>query len=150
MPDRGDCRNRRARRLQRLLASDDFIPAHNGAPPGMRMFGDDDKIADLGIAIDPAQNLRLPFDSRIAPDHGVRAVHLGYILNPRFAFMRQSQFVFNVSPEIAAPDIAEIPERPDSIHHPIAIEVAEQINPLPNSPQLLPSSRVTKPITRRG
>jgi hypothetical protein len=99
----------------------------------MRMFGDDDKIADLGIAIPR------PW-----------AVHLGYILNPRFAFMRQSQFVFNVSPEIAAPDIAEIPERPDSIHHPIAIEVAEQINPLPNSPQLLPSSRVTKPITRRG
>jgi hypothetical protein len=38
----------------------------------MRMFGDDDKIADPGIAADPAQNLRLPFDWRIAPEPTLR------------------------------------------------------------------------------
>jgi hypothetical protein len=55
----------------------------------MRIFGDHDQIADLRIAIDTAQNPRFPSDSRIAPDPGVRAVHLGDIMNPTVAFMRQ-------------------------------------------------------------
>jgi hypothetical protein len=86
----------------------------------MRIFGDHGKVADLRLAIDPAQHPRLPCDSRTSVDSTVRAVHLGRVVNPTLAVLRQRKFALDVPAEIAAPDITEIPERPNSIHRPIS------------------------------
>jgi hypothetical protein len=85
----------------------------------MRIFADHDKVANFRVPIDPPENPRLPFNSRISSDAAVWPVHLRYIMDPSMTVMRQRRFIFNVPTQIPAPDIAEIPERPDSIHGPI-------------------------------
>ena len=50
------------------FAADDFVAAQNCATDDMSVCADNDKFADLCIAIDPALNPRFAFGSRIASD----------------------------------------------------------------------------------
>jgi hypothetical protein len=86
----------------------------------MRIFADHDKVANFRLPIDPPENPRLPFNSRISSDAAVWPVHLRHILNPSVTLMRQRRFAFNVPTEIPALHVPEIPERPNSIQRAIA------------------------------
>jgi hypothetical protein len=86
----------------------------------MGMFGDDGQITDLRIVLDDAQNPSFAADATIAADASVRPVHLSHVADPRLALVVEVFVALYIPAEIAAPDIAEIPERPDSIHHPIS------------------------------
>jgi hypothetical protein len=81
---------------------------------------DHDEIANLRVAIDPAENPRFTSNARIAGNATVRPIHLRDILNPSVAVMGKRRFVFDVPADIAAPHIGEIAERPNSIDRPIA------------------------------
>jgi hypothetical protein len=50
----------------------------------------------------------------------MRPVHLSHIADPRLALVVEVFLALSIHAEIAASDIAEIFERPDSIHHPIS------------------------------
>ena len=63
----------------------------------MSVFADNDKVADLRIAIDPAQNPSLAPDSCIAPYCGPRAVHLRHVVNPAIALMAEVRLRLDVS-----------------------------------------------------
>jgi hypothetical protein len=54
----------------------------------MRKFRDHGKIADLRIPIDLTQNPRFSFNTRVTSYPGVRAVHLGHILDPSISVLR--------------------------------------------------------------
>jgi hypothetical protein len=84
------------------------------------MFGDHYQIADLRVVLDPAENPGLAADASIAPDASMRPVNLGDIRDPSVAVLGKIFLGLYIPSDITAFDIAEIPERPDSIHRPIS------------------------------
>jgi len=86
----------------------------------MRSFADHHQIADLRIVLDKAENPGFAIDASIAPDASMRPVNLGDIRDPSAAVLVEVFLALYISAEIAAPDISEIPECPDSIHRPLS------------------------------
>ena len=49
----------------------------------MSVFADNDKVADLRIAIDDAENPGFAADAAVAPNTSMRPVHLSHVRDPR-------------------------------------------------------------------
>jgi hypothetical protein len=86
----------------------------------MRALADHNEVADLRLVLDDAENPGFAADATIAPDASMRPVHLGYIPDPSVALVVEAFLGFYIPTDVAAPDIAEIFERSDSIHRPLS------------------------------